>query len=156
MYHFLSGYTARVAGTEKGVTEPEATFSTCFGAPFMPRHPTVYAKMLGEKMARQNVKWLAGQKGWSGGGFGVGERMAIRHTRAMVRAALDGRLAAAASSDRSALRHAGAEACPDVPGEVLNPRIHGRTRRPMTAPRAMSPGASRRTPGSSRPRRPAR
>ena len=93
MYHFLSGYTARVAGTEKGVTEPQATFSTCFGAPFMPRHPTVYAKMLGEKMARQNVKcWLV-NTGWSGGGFGVGERMSIRHTRAMVRAALDGTLA---------------------------------------------------------------
>ena len=72
MYHFLSGYTARVAGTEKGVTEPQATFSTCFGAPFMPRHPTVYAKMLGEKMARQNVKcWLV-NTGWSGGGYGVG------------------------------------------------------------------------------------
>ena len=95
MYHFLSGYTARVAGTEKGVTEPQATFSTCFGAPFMPRHPTVYAKMLGEKMARQHVKcWLV-NTGWSGGGFGVGERMSIRHTRAMVRAALDGTLAAA-------------------------------------------------------------
>src|SRR4051812_26592016 len=83
MYHFLSGYTARVAGPEKGVTEPQATFSTCFGAPFMPRHPTVYAKMLGEKMARQNVKcWLV-NTGWSGGGFGVGQRMSIKHTRAM-------------------------------------------------------------------------
>ena len=69
MYHFLSGYTARVAGTEKGVTEPQATFSTCFGAPFMPRHPTVYAKMLGEKMARQHVEcWLV-NTGWSGGGY---------------------------------------------------------------------------------------
>src|SRR5258708_24845271 len=98
MYHFLSGYTARVAGTEKGVTEPQATFSTCFGAPFMPRHPTVYAKMLGEKMARQNVKcWLV-NTGWSGGGFGVGERMSIRHTRALAPAPLVGPPATATSS----------------------------------------------------------
>jgi phosphoenolpyruvate carboxykinase (ATP) len=122
MYHFLSGYTARVAGTEKGVTEPQATFSTCFGAPFMPRHPTVYAKMLGEKMARQNVKcWLV-NTGWSGGGFGVGQRMSIRHTRAMVRAALDGTLAAAASSTDPHFGMQVPSACPDVPGEVLNPK----------------------------------
>ena len=122
MYHFLSGYTSRVAGTEKGVTEPQATFSTCFGAPFMPLHPTVYARMLGEKMARQNVKcWLV-NTGWSGGGFGVGQRMSIRYTRAMVRSALDGTLAAVASS---ADPHFGLQvpsACPDVPGDVLNPR----------------------------------
>ena len=122
MYHFLSGYTARVAGTEKGVTEPQATFSTCFGAPFMPRHPTVYAKMLGEKMARQHVKcWLV-NTGWSGGGFGVGERMSIRHTRAMVRAALDGRLASIASSTDPHFGMQVPNACPDVPGEVLNPK----------------------------------
>jgi phosphoenolpyruvate carboxykinase (ATP) len=122
MYHFLSGYTARVAGTEKGVTEPQATFSTCFGAPFMPRHPTVYAKMLGEKMARQNVKcWLV-NTGWSGGGFGVGERMSIRHTRAMVRAALDGTLASVSSSTDPHFGMQVPNACPDVPGEVLNPK----------------------------------
>ena len=122
MYHFLSGYTARVAGTEKGVTEPQATFSTCFGAPFMPRHPTVYAKMLGEKMARQHVKcWLV-NTGWSGGGFGVGERMSIRHTRAMVRAALDGTLATAASAADPHFGMQVPSACPDVPGEVLNPK----------------------------------
>ncbi len=122
MYHFLSGYTSRVAGTEKGVTEPQATFSTCFGAPFMPRHPTVYAKMLGEKMARQNVKcWLV-NTGWSGGGFGVGQRMAIRYTRAMVRAALDGTLAAVASSPDPHFGLLVPAACPDVPREVLNPR----------------------------------
>ena len=124
MYHFLSGYTARVAGTEKGVTEPQATFSTCFGAPFMPRHPTVYAKMLGEKMARQHVKcWLV-NTGWSGGGFGVGERMSIRHTRAMVRAALDGTLAAARELDRSALRHAGAQRLPRRAGRGAEPQEH--------------------------------
>ena len=124
MYHFLSGYTARVAGTEKGVTEPQATFSTCFGAPFMPRHPTVYAKMLGEKMARQNVKcWLV-NTGWSGGGFGVGERMSIKHTRAMVRAALDGTLASVASSTDPHFGMQVPNACPDVPGDVLNPQEH--------------------------------
>jgi len=122
MYHFLSGYTARVAGTEKGVTEPQATFSTCFGAPFMPRHPTVYAKMLGEKMARQNVKcWLV-NTGWSGGGFGVGQRMSIKHTRAMLRAALDGRLAQASSVADPNFGVRVPAACPDVPGDVLNPK----------------------------------
>ena len=122
MYHFLSGYTAKVAGTEKGVIDPEATFSTCFGAPFMPRHPTVYAKMLGEKMARQHVRcWLV-NTGWSGGAFGVGERMSIRHTRAMVRAALDGRLASIASSTDPHFGMQVPSACPDVPGEVLNPK----------------------------------
>ncbi len=122
MYHFLSGYTARVAGTEKGVKEPQATFSTCFGAPFMPRHPTVYAKMLGEKMAKQNVKcWLV-NTGWSGGGFGVGERMSIRHTRSMVRAALDGRLAQVASTQDPNFGMQVPSACPDVPADVLNPK----------------------------------
>ena len=122
MYHFLSGYTARVAGTEKGVTEPQATFSTCFGAPFMSRHPTVYAKMLGEKMARQNVKcWLV-NTGWSGGGFGVGERMSIRHTRAMIRSALDGSLAQVASTVDPNFGLAVPQTCPDVPGSVLNPK----------------------------------
>jgi phosphoenolpyruvate carboxykinase (ATP) len=122
MYHFLSGYTARVAGTEKGVTEPQATFSTCFGAPFMSRHPTVYAKMLGEKMARQNVKcWLV-NTGWSGGGFGVGERMSIRHTRAMIRSALDGSLAQVAAATDPNFGLAVPQSCPDVPGNVLNPK----------------------------------
>jgi phosphoenolpyruvate carboxykinase (ATP) len=123
MYHFLSGYTARVAGTEKGVgNEPQATFSTCFGAPFMPRHPTVYAKMLGEKMARTGAKcWLV-NTGWSGGGYGVGERMAIRHTRAMIRAALDGRLAQAASAADPNFGMQVPQTCPDVPDDVLNPK----------------------------------
>ena len=92
MYHFLSGYTAKVAGTEKGVTEPKATFSTCFGAPFMVLHPNVYAKFLGEKIARHNVKvWLV-NTGWSGGPYGVGARMKIDYTRAMIRAAISGAL----------------------------------------------------------------
>ena len=92
MYHFLSGYTARVAGTEKGVTEPKATFSTCFGAPFLPLNPNVYAKMLGEKIAKHQAKvWLV-NTGWTGGPYGVGSRMKIAHTRAMITAALTGQL----------------------------------------------------------------
>ena len=89
MYHFLSGYTAKVAGTEKGVKDPEATFSTCFGAPFMPLHPSRYAELLGEKIREHGAKvWLI-NTGWTGGGFGVGERMKLAHTRRMVHAALD-------------------------------------------------------------------
>ena len=122
MYHFLSGYTARVAGTEKGVDEPEATFSTCFGAPFMPRHPTVYAKMLGERIARHATAcWLV-NTGWTGGAFGVGSRMKIAYTRAMVRAALDGRLTEVATAPHPNFGVLVPEACPDVPAEVLNPR----------------------------------
>ena len=92
MYHFLSGYTARVAGTEIGVTEPEATFSTCFGAPFMPRHPSVYGNLLKERIARGGVTcWLV-NTGWTGGKYGVGTRMPIKATRALLNAALDGSL----------------------------------------------------------------
>jgi phosphoenolpyruvate carboxykinase (ATP) len=95
MYHFLSGYTARVAGTEKGVTEPQATFSACFGAPFMPRSPEVYANMLGEKIRQQKVScWLV-NTGWSGGAYGAGQRMPINVTRALLRAALSGELSKA-------------------------------------------------------------
>lgn len=92
MYHFLSGYTAKVAGTEKGVTEPEATFSTCFGAPFMPRHPSEYGNLLRDLIARHNVDcWLV-NTGWTGGAYGVGNRMPIKATRALLTAALDGSL----------------------------------------------------------------
>ena len=92
MYHFLSGYTAKVAGTEIGVTEPEATFSTCFGAPFMPRHPSVYGNLLKERIARGGVQcWLL-NTGWTGGKYGVGKRMPIKATRALLNAALDGTL----------------------------------------------------------------
>ncbi len=93
MYHFLSGYTAKVAGTEIGVTEPQATFSTCFGAPFMPRHPSVYGNLLKERIARGQVNcWLV-NTGWTGGAYGVGRRMPIKATRALLGAALDGSLA---------------------------------------------------------------
>jgi len=92
MYHFLSGYTAKVAGTEIGVTEPEATFSTCFGAPFMPRHPSVYGNLLKERIAKGGVDcWLV-NTGWTGGKYGVGQRMPIKATRALLNAALDGSL----------------------------------------------------------------
>ena len=92
MYHFLSGYTAKVAGTEIGVTEPEATFSTCFGAPFMPRHPSVYGNLLKERIAKGHVDcWLV-NTGWTGGKYGVGQRMPIQATRALLNAALDGSL----------------------------------------------------------------
>jgi phosphoenolpyruvate carboxykinase (ATP) len=92
MYHFLSGYTAKVAGTEIGVTEPQATFSTCFGAAFMPRHPSIYGNLLKERIAKGGVDcWLV-NTGWTGGVYGVGKRMPIKATRALLNAALDGSL----------------------------------------------------------------
>ena len=95
MYHFLSGYTAKVAGTERGVTEPQATFSTCFGAPFLPLPPNVYATMLGERMARHDARcWLV-NTGWSGGPYGVGGRIKLAHTRAMIDAIYSGALTTA-------------------------------------------------------------
>jgi phosphoenolpyruvate carboxykinase (ATP) len=123
MYHFLSGYTARVAGTEKGLgNAPEATFSTCFGAPFMPRHPSVYAKMLGERIAEHRAQcWLV-NTGWSGGAYGVGRRMKIQHTRALVRAALAGTLKDAPVRRDGHFGLFVPEACGEVPAEVLNPR----------------------------------
>ena len=122
MYHFLSGYTARVAGTERGVTEPQATFSTCFGAPFMPRHPTVYAKMLGEKMAKTGARcWLV-NTGWSGGQYGVGKRMSIQYTRAMLSAAIEGKLASVAKVQDPNFGLLVPENCPDVPNDVLQPK----------------------------------
>ena len=92
MYHFLSGYTAKVAGTERGVTEPEATFSTCFGAPFMPRHPSEYGNLLRDLIAEHRVDcWLV-STGWTGGAYGTGKRMPIRVTRTLLASALDGSL----------------------------------------------------------------
>jgi phosphoenolpyruvate carboxykinase (ATP) len=121
-YHFLSGYTARVAGTERGVVEPQAIFSACFGAPFMALHPNVYAKLLREKVARHKVDvWLI-NTGWSGGPYGVGQRIAIAHTRAMVRAALSGALADVPSEEDPIFGFQVPTACPDVPAEVLKPR----------------------------------
>jgi len=122
MYHFISGYTAKVAGTERGVKEPSATFSTCFGAPFMPRHPTVYARLLGEKIAKHgSTCWLV-NTGWAGGPYGVGSRIKIQYTRAMVNAALDGALDNAEFHTHPVFGLAYPIEVPGVPGEVLNPR----------------------------------
>jgi phosphoenolpyruvate carboxykinase (ATP) len=121
-YHFISGYTAKLAGTEVGVREPKATFSACFGAPFMPRHPGEYAAMLVDRLARFDVPvWLV-NTGWTGGPYGTGERMNINHTRAMVRAALDGRLDDVPTVEDPIFRIAVPVSCPDVPSEFLQPR----------------------------------
>ena len=122
MYHFLSGYTAKVAGTERGLKETVATFSTCFGAPFMPRHPSVYAKLLGDKMAAHNAKcWLV-NTGWSGGGYGVGSRMKIAYTRAMVNAALNGDLDNVEYVVDPNFGVRVPQSSPGVPSDVLSPR----------------------------------
>ncbi len=122
MYHFLSGYTAKVAGTEAGVKEPSATFSTCFGAPFMVHHPSVYANLLRDKINEHGSQvWLV-NTGWSGGPYGVGQRMRIAHTRAMLRAALNGELANVEFVKDSFFNLDIPTTCPGVPSEVLNPR----------------------------------
>src|SRR5438105_2959117 len=122
MYHFLSGYTAKVAGTEKGVTEPKATFSTCFGAPFLPLAPSRYARMLGERIARHDARvWLV-NTGWTGGPYGVSKRMKIAYTRAMIRAALSGALEAATYQKHPVFNLAVPTACADIPADVLDPR----------------------------------
>jgi phosphoenolpyruvate carboxykinase (ATP) len=122
MYHFLSGYTAKVAGTEKGVTEPKATFSACFGAPFLPLAPSRYARMLGEKIARHNARvWLV-NTGWTGGPYGVGTRMKISYTRSMIRAALAGALDGVGYQKDAVFNLDIPESCPGVPAAILNPR----------------------------------
>jgi phosphoenolpyruvate carboxykinase (ATP) len=122
MYHFLSGYTAKVAGTERGVTEPRATFSTCFGAPFMPRHPTVYGNLLCELIARHDVDcWLV-NTGWTGGPFGEGERMPIWITRALLNAALDGSLKGAPTRVDPVFGFAVPTTVPGVEKSILDPR----------------------------------
>ncbi len=123
MYHFLSGYTAKVAGTEKGLgSEPQATFSACFGAPFLPRHPDVYGQLLEKLIADHDTScWLV-NTGWTGGAYGTGKRMSITHTRALLRAALDGKLDTASYRDDPFFGLAIPEHVPGVPDEVLNPR----------------------------------
>lgn len=123
MYHFISGYTAKVAGTEADVTEPQATFSACFGQAFLPLHPTVYAKMLGEKLnAHPEVNvWLI-NTGWSGGGYGVGSRMKLSYTRAMITAALEGSLDSVQYVPHGVFGVSMPVTCPNVPDELLNPR----------------------------------
>ncbi len=122
MYYFLSGYTAKLAGTERGVTEPQATFSACFGSPFMPLEPSVYGKLLVEKIrAHDTDVWLV-NTGWTGGPYGVGQRMPIAYTRAIIDAALEHRLDGVAYSDDNLFGLAVPQTCPGVPAEVLNPR----------------------------------
>ena len=123
MYHFLSGYTAKLAGTEAGLgSEPVPEFSTCFGSPFLPLAPSVYAEMLGRRLREHGAQcWLV-NTGWTGGAFGVGRRMSLPHTRAMVHAVLDGRLAGAQCSVDPVFGLSIPSACPGVPAELLNPR----------------------------------
>ncbi|MGK0387191.1 MAG: phosphoenolpyruvate carboxykinase (ATP) [Patiriisocius sp.] len=124
-YHFISGYTAKVAGTEAGVTEPVPSFSACFGAPFMPLHPTKYAEMLSNKMTEAGVNvWLV-NTGWTGGPYGVGTRMKLKYTRAMITAAMDGSLDAENAGNyhvHSVFGLNQPRTCPNVPTEVLSPR----------------------------------
>jgi phosphoenolpyruvate carboxykinase (ATP) len=122
MYHFLSGYTAKVAGTEAGVTEPEATFSTCFAAPFLPLHPSRYAELLAEKLqAHGSQVWLV-NTGWTGGPYGVGRRVPLAYTRAMVRAVLTGALEKVKVRPDAHFGLPVPEECPGVPGALLRPR----------------------------------
>lgn len=122
MYHFISGYTAKVAGTEVGVTEPQTTFSACFGRAFLPLHPAKYAELLGKKMKEHNVNvWLV-NTGWSGGSYGVGERIKLRYTRAMITAALNGELDKVKYDETAVFKLKIPTACPNVPEEILNPR----------------------------------
>ncbi len=122
MYHFMSGYTAKVAGTEAGVTEPQATFSTCFGAPFMPLPPKVYAEMLGRRLREHGAQcWLV-NTGWQGGPYGVGKRMSLPYTRAMVDALVEGHLANVEFEIEPAFGLTIPKSCPGVPSELLAPR----------------------------------
>lgn len=123
MYHFISGYTAKVAGTEVGIVDPVATFSSCFGEPFLPHHPTVYAEMLGEKIRKFGVNvWLV-NTGWVGGGFGVGNRISLKYTRAMITAAMEGNLENVDYSKHQVFGLNMPVTCPNVPAELLNPRM---------------------------------
>ncbi len=122
MYHFISGYTAKVAGTEAGVTEPQTTFSACFGKVFLPLHPAKYAEMLGKKMKENKVNvWLV-NTGWSGGAYGVGSRMKLSYTRAMITAALNGELEGVQYETHPVFGLQMPTTCPNVPVEILNPR----------------------------------
>ncbi|MFB6307297.1 MAG: phosphoenolpyruvate carboxykinase (ATP), partial [Flavobacteriales bacterium] len=122
MYQFISGYTAKVAGTEAGITDPETTFSACFGAPFLPLHPTKYAEMLGEKMKKHNVNiWLI-NTGWSGGPYGIGKRIDLKYTRAMISAALKGQLEDVEYKTHEVFGLHMPASCPEVPDEILSPK----------------------------------
>ncbi len=122
MYQFISGYTAKVAGTEAGVTEPKSTFSACFGAPFLPLHPGKYAEMLGKKMKEHKVKVWMINTGWTGGPYGIGNRMKLSYTRAMITAALEGKLDEVSYEAHPVFGMLVPQTCPGVPAEILNPR----------------------------------
>lgn len=122
IYHFLSGYTSKLAGTERGIVEPETTFSTCFGAPFLPRSPLTYAKLLGEKIEKHNTNVFLINTGWTGGAYGVGKRMSIPHTRAMITAAIEDLLCDTKFELDSIFNVYVPTSCPNVPSDVLNPR----------------------------------
>ena len=121
-YHFVSGYTSKLAGTERGIKEPQATFSTCFGAPFLPMHPSIYAEMLGKKIDEYGANVFLINTGWTGGPYGVGSRMKIKYTRAMVTAALEGALNDVEYELHPIFNVYVPKTCPNVPDEVLNPR----------------------------------
>lgn len=122
MYQFISGYTAKVAGTELGVTEPKPTFSACFGAPFLPLHPGRYAQMLGDKMQENKVNVWMINTGWTGGPYGTGSRMKLKYTRAMITAALEGGLNHINFENDPVFGMAVPIECPGVPSELLKPR----------------------------------
>ena len=122
MYHFLSGFTSKLAGTERGITSPEATFSTCFGSPFLPLHATVYAEMLGKKIDEHDAQVFLVNTGWTGGEYGVGNRMELKYTRTMVRAALEGKLNDVETEENAIFGLDMPIAIDGVPSEVLNPR----------------------------------
>lgn len=121
MYHFLSGYTSKVAGTERGITEPQATFSIGFGEPFFPLPPLQYARLLGEKINQYNTSVYLVNTGWTGGPYGVGKRMELKYTRAMISAALDGKLDDVTWTKHEYFQLNIPDSCPGVPSEVLNP-----------------------------------
>jgi phosphoenolpyruvate carboxykinase (ATP) len=122
MYHFISGYTAKVAGTEAGITDPQTVFSACFGAPFLPLHPTKYAEMLGKKMTDNHVNiWLV-NTGWSGGPYGIGERMKLKYTRTMICSALEGSLQSSEFKKHDIFGIEFPTSCPNVPPEILDPK----------------------------------
>ncbi len=122
MYHLVTGFTFKLAGTERGVKEPQPTFSTLFGEPFMPMDPQVYAKMLGEKIAKYGTKVYMVNTGWTGGSYGTGSRMKLAYTRAMVTAALNGDLEKAAFKHDDTFNLEVPQSCPNVPSEIMNPR----------------------------------
>ena len=122
MYHFVTGFTSKVAGTERGITEPVPTFSTLFGQPFMPLAPDVYARMLGDKIEKYNTRVYLINTGWTGGSYGTGSRMKLKYTRAMVTAALNGEIEDADFRHDSIFNVDIPQSCAGVPSEVMNPR----------------------------------